>query len=208
MSKQGLFVVVDGGEGTGTSTITKWLASDRGFVSTREPGGSPFGEEIRDLALHSKYAKDADAETLFALMWAARRDHMNHTVIPALERGMSVVSDRFDSSTWAYQIRGQQAWQMEHFFYVMRQYYLQREPNLYVILDASPEVGLARVAERKGKAVDHFDSRSITFHNRVREGYLEFIKDKPHVVINATQPLSKVKAAVWQSIQDVKKSCD
>src|SRR5690242_17210385 len=107
---RGKFVVVDGGEGAGKSTVVKRVvehcqAHGRDIIATREPGGSPFAEKIRELIL-SPDAKAADAEVMFGLFWAARRSHLVETVFPALEEGTSVLCDRFDSSTWAYQIVG------------------------------------------------------------------------------------------------------
>ncbi|MDP2650293.1 MAG: dTMP kinase, partial [bacterium] len=100
-TKKGTFIVIDGGEGSGTTTVAKAVVEHFGWgaVYTREPGGSPYAEKIRDLVL-SDEAKHSDAETQFALFWAARRDHLKHSVIPALADGKIVISDRFDSSTY------------------------------------------------------------------------------------------------------------
>ncbi len=101
------------------------------------------------------------------------------TVRPALEAGVSVICDRFDSSTWAYQIVGQEQGQLRHLFYKMRQHYLASvEPDRYVILDVRPEVGLAR-AKGRGETLTHFDERDLDFHRRVSAGFLEFARALP-----------------------------
>src|SRR5579864_4280814 len=106
--EKGKFIVLEGGEGAGKSTqlrVIKEILGDD-IVITREPGGSPYAEEIRNVILKSTNAGQADAKTHFALFWAARADHMKNTVLPALNAGKHVISDRFDSSTFAYQIYG------------------------------------------------------------------------------------------------------
>jgi len=200
--KRGFFAVVDGVEGSGTTSIAKWLAKEHSFITTREPGGSPAAEAIRRLALKSKYAKDLYAETQFALMWAARFDHMRNTVTPYLEQGKDVVSDRFDASTWAYQIRGQDCFRLSSIFNDMRALYVRYVPDLYVILDVDPKIGLERVRKRKNRKMDHFDSRALSFHGRVRRGYLEFAAaGHCSAIVDASLPLKDVKELVWEAMR-------
>ncbi|MCX6717094.1 MAG: dTMP kinase, partial [Candidatus Taylorbacteria bacterium] len=145
--KKGLFIVVDSGEGAGkTSQLNraKEVFGDS-LVLTREPCGSPYAEEIRNIILKSPNAGQADANTLFALFWAARADHMKNTIIPALEAGKTVISDRFDSSTFAYQIIAQEAKELKDFFWQMRDFYLgDLKPDIYIYFDIDPVIGLAR----------------------------------------------------------------
>ena len=193
--KRGKFIVIDGGEGSGKTTILKWFAETpvgKNFLITHEPGGTNFADKIRALIL-SKEAKDAGAETQFGLMWAARAEHLKKKIIPALAKGVNVISDRFDSSTFAYQIYGQEAKHLERLFWQTREVFLrERKPDFYIFLDVKPEVGLARVASRKEKKA-HFDERRLDFHRRVRTGFLEFLKNVPHKIIDANQSMKAVQ---------------
>ena len=187
----GKFIVIDGGEGSGKTTILKWFAKTplgKKVLITHEPGGAELAHKIRALDL-SKKAKEAGAETQFCLMWAARADHLKNKIIPALAKGVSVISDRFDSSTFAYQIYGQEARHLEKLFWQTREIFLrERKPDLYIFLDVKPEVGLKRVAGRK-EAKTHFDERASAFHQRVRAGFLRFFKNVPHKIIDANQSM-------------------
>ena len=154
--------VICGGEGSGKSTVIK-AVKERfpDAVITREPGGSPYAEHIRDVMFKDELAKDANSETMFGLFWAARADHMNRLVLPALREGKTVVSDRFDCCTFAYQIHGQKAAYLEELFWQTRRVFLkERTPDAYIFLDVDPEIGLKRVAGRPGKK-NHFDERDI-----------------------------------------------
>jgi len=126
-------------------------------------------------------------------MWAARAEHLKNKIIPALAKGVSVISDRFDSSTFAYQIYGQEAKHLEKLFWQTREVFLrERKPDLYIFLDVKPEVGLKRVAGRK-EAKTHFDERALAFHQRVRTGFLGFLKNVPHKIIDANQSMKAVQ---------------
>ncbi len=200
--KKGLFIVVDSGEGAGkTSQLNRAKeVFGNALVLTREPGGSPYAEEIRQLILKSPNASQADAKTLFALFWAARADHMKNTILPALEAGKIVISDRFDSSTFAYQIIAQGASELKDFFWQIRDFYLgDNKPDLYVYFDIDPVIGLARKNQQGGEELNHFEARKIDFHNRLREGFKEFITHVPHQVIDASQPIEKV----WDDFKEV-----
>lgn len=196
MAKQkGTFIVLDGGEGSGKTTVAKEIVKQFGWgaVYTHEPGGSSYAEKIRDLVL-SDEAKSSDAETQFALFWAARRDHLKHVVTPALADGKIVICDRFDSSTYAYQIVAQGNIQLLDLFWKIREHFLKNiEPNKYILLDVSPEVGLARVKNR-GDKMTHFDKRKLDFHKKVNKGLKEFITTqiKDGEVVDAEQSLEKV----------------
>ncbi len=186
-----LFAVLDGGEGSGTTTLSHRLhARFPNSIRTREPGGSSLAEELRSLILRTEAAA-YDAETMFAAFWAARRDHMREIIMPARKQGRMVFSDRFDSSTWAYQIRGQEQSQLVDLFWAMRAHYLKDcAPDMYIILDVPPEIGVARAKSRGGE-VTHFDLAEMAFHHRVRAGFLEFVRDprttQRQAVIDATK---------------------
>ncbi|PIT90906.1 dTMP kinase [Candidatus Kaiserbacteria bacterium CG10_big_fil_rev_8_21_14_0_10_49_17] len=161
MSK-GKFVVIDGGDGAGKTTLIKQLEAEFKqrnilFHDTREPGGSRYAEEIRSLILNKAEARNADAETMFALFWAARRDHVVNTISRLCEKGILVVSDRFDSSTYAYQIFGQEEKQLEDLFWVVRNHYLRGcEPDVYIWIDVDPHVGMRRRAFQRDEKKQPF----------------------------------------------------
>lgn len=201
--KKGLFIVVDSGEGAGkTSQLNRAreLYGDS-LIITREPGGSLYAEEIRNIILKSPNAGQADAKTLFALFWAARADHMKNTIVPALLSGKTVISDRFDSSTFAYQIIAQDAKELKDFFWQMRDFYLgDLKPDLYIYFDIDPVIGLARKSGQGTEETNHFEARKIDFHNRLRDGYKEFLTKVPnHATIDASQPIDKV----WEEFKNL-----
>lgn len=202
MFKKGLLVSLEGVECTGKSTQIKLLkeyCDTKGISATvtREPGGSSYAERIRDLILHDEHAKYANALTMFLLFWAARADHMQRTVIPALAEGRLVITDRFDGTSFSHQLYGQEATHLEEYFFQTRRVVLNTvTPHLYVILDMEPKKSLARLAARRGEPQNHFDKREIDFHERVRKGCLQFAKLFPSVVIDA----DREKEAVHEDI--------
>lgn len=202
-NERGKFIVIEGGEGSGKSTMVK-IAKEHfpRMLITREPGGSPFAEMIRNLILCDE-AKDAHGETQFGLFWAARFDHVHNKVKPALEMGTHVLTDRFDSSSFAYQIYGQEAKHLKDLFLKMREVYLKEyTPDLYIYLQVDPKEGLRRVAERKGRA-NHFDARAIDFHHRLHEGYMDFLTLVPHKIINANESMGGVQSHFLKILKDV-----
>lgn len=205
-TKKGLFIVFDGGEGSGKTTLLKRAVEyfKDELVTTREPGGAFYAEEIRNLILHSPNAKEADARTMFALFWAARADHMKNTVIPALNSGKIVISDRFDSSTYAYQIVAQGARELQELFWIVRDQYLgEYKPDVYVYLDLDPEVGIERKNQQKDEKQNHFDKRNLQFHEALRRGYKEFFANKNHKVKSVIIDAAKSKDEVWQDFMGV-----
>ncbi|MDP3661413.1 MAG: dTMP kinase [bacterium] len=198
-NKKGRFFVLEGGEGSGKSTQIRKIQECFGarILITREPGGSPYAEEIRSLILNSENAKQADAKTHFALFWAARADHLKNTIIPALARGQNVLVDRFDSSTYAYQIFAQKASGLRDFFWDMRRFYLGKNiPARYFFLDVEPHIGLSRKQKQKGEILNHFDERDVQFHTRMRRGLLDFFKQVPCSTIDANLPFDTVTQAL------------
>jgi len=198
-----LFIAIEGGEGSGKSTLMIALKEALGdaILSTREPGGSPYAELIRTAALKNPLAKDAPAETTLCLMFAARFDNVVNSIIPSLKKGVPVVADRFDGSSYAYQIASQSSL-LEDLFWNLRSK-LSITPDLYVFVDVDPREGLRRAHGRNqtllhGAKYDHFDNREITFHENVRKGYLKFFEKikplgTPYLIIDANRPLEVVK---------------
>jgi len=197
-NKKGYFVVLEGGEGSGKTTLLKRIFSSNSFagaVVTREPGGSPYSEEIRNIILNSGNAKQANALTMFYLFCAARADHLKNTIIPALEAGKIVICDRFDASTFAYQIFAQEAKELEPLFWEMRNYLLEKDkyaPDIYIYLDVNLALGLARKNKDQNDKQNHFDERNVKFHKDLRLGFEEFFKNVPHEIINANNSEDEV----------------
>jgi dTMP kinase len=195
----GRFVTVEGGEGVGKSTnleFVRRLIEDRGFevVATREPGGTPAAERIRELLLaHGEETMPPIAELL--LFFAARSLHVANVIRPALARGAWVVCDRFTDTTRAYQGsgRGLDAELIER---LAAHVHPGLEPDLTLLLDAPAEIGGAR-ARRRGTA-DRMEQEQREFHARVREGYLALAGRWPEriVVIDAARPITDVQTAV------------
>jgi dTMP kinase len=207
-SGRGRFISFEGGEGSGKSTQIKKLA-DRleaarlRTVVTREPGGSPGAEVIRHLVL-SGMGKllGAEAETL--LFAAARDDHVRTVILPALNQGTWVLSDRFSDSTRAYQGRlGKVAPAVLN---AMERVTIGNlKPDLTIVLDVPVEVGLKRAAARRGQgAPDRFESEDVKFHQELREAYREIAAADPNrcVLIDATADPNAVAAQIWTALRD------
>ncbi len=178
--ERGRFITLEGGEGAGKSTQVRRLASSlrgRGLevVTTREPGGSPGAEEIRTLLVTGDAGRWSPVtETL--LHFAARRDHLERTVWPALERGAWVISDRFADSTLAYQGYGlglDKEVIVRLYANVVGNFY----PDLTLILDLPAGAGLARAKARS--AADRYEDMDISFHRRLCEGFLDIAAHDP-----------------------------
>lgn len=202
---KGKFIVIEGVDGAGKSTQIKKLQEFFGerVLVTREPGGSEFGEVIRDLALKHPLAKEASGKTQFCLMWASRADHLDKKIRPAINNGVLVISDRFDSSTFAYNISGQKEVGMEDLFWNIREIVLgDLKPDLYIFLDLDPKIGMER-QNRDDIKKDHFDERDAEFKNRVRGGYLEFLDNKkiPSVVVDASGTIDEVFEKIIEQIK-------
>ncbi len=199
----GLFVAFEGGERVGKSTQLRALGEHlarRGVahVLTREPGGNPAAEAIRDVVLHPRYAGlDVRAEAL--LFAAARGEHVRDVVRPALERGEVVVTDRYLDSSVAYQgvarglgrdvVEGLSLWATRGLV-----------PDLTVVLDADETTGLARVAEP-----DRLEAESSQFHGVVRRAFLGLAARAPHryLVLDASQPVDAVASAVAARVDEL-----
>ncbi len=189
------FIVLEGGDGAGKSSLLEAVKREfkDSVLITREPGGSPYAEAIRRLALNDPLAKDATAETMLCLMFAARFDHVVKTIIPALQSGKHVITDRFDASTFAYQLYAQESRGLEELFWNLRKK-ISRLPDLYIYADVDVEEGLRRTSKRAlGQGEEnHFDARDIAFHTRQREGYGAFLNTVNHRIVNANQSLESV----------------
>lgn len=197
---RGRFITLEGGEGGGKSTqarrLAAWLEPRVGeVVLTREPGGAPGAEQIRHLLVDGDVQRwDPVAEAL--LHFAARRDHLVTTILPALQRGAWVVSDRFADSTMAYQGYGHGV-DRAALADLYRICVGSLKPDLTLILDLPVDAGLARAAGRAG-GEDRYERMGRDFHERLRQGFLEIARGEPGrcVVIDAAQDEDSVHAAI------------
>ena len=203
---RGRFITLEGGEGAGKSTQQNRLVarlSELGFdvVSTREPGGSEGGEAIRELLVNGP-ADKWSAVTEVLLMNAARRDHLERRIRPALERGAFVVCDRFADSTRAYQGAGGEA-DPALIDAIERHVVGETRPDLTLILDLPVEEGLQRAAGRGGGEA-RFEAKGIDFHQRLRQGFLAIAAAEPKrcVVIHSAQPQEVVAEAIWAAVRE------
>jgi len=207
-TKSGRFIVIEGGGGSGKSTLTQLLretyAAEK-IVYTREPGGTVFAEEVRKL-LFMPETKQVSINAIIPLVTAARIDHVERTIAPAIARGQHVVSDRFDSSTYAYQIFGGERSDLKDWFWELRKRYATVLPETYIFLDIAPEKAIARARARNAsgvKAQNYFDEKETAYHARVYAGYREFLEHVPHAIVNADQPLEEVKADFLSVIRPI-----
>ncbi len=203
------FIVLEGGEGSGKSSVLIALREALGdaVVTTREPGGSPFAEVIRNTALKDPLAEGALPQTMLSLMFASRFEHVAKTILPAMKSGKSVITDRFDGSSFAYNVIAQSEGALEEVFWHLRKQ-LNVLPDLYIYIDVSSEEGLRRANSRNQSLLDgnHFDNRAIAFHNSVRDGYKKFFGNKEikSVVVDGHRPIAEVQREVldivWKMI--------
>ena len=198
---RGRFITLEGIEGAGKSTVAQlvvaWLAQ-RGVPArlTREPGGTPLAERVRQIVLsHGTEALSPVTETL--LMFAARALHVQGVIAPALARGEWVVCDRFTDATRAYQGsgRGVDAALIETLAHAVHP---QLTPDCTLLLDLPVAAGMARARGRSGAGADRFESETLDFFERVRNGYLVLARRNPQRfrVLDATQPLDAIERSV------------
>lgn len=204
--KKGKFIVIDGIRGSGKSTVIKHLKEklkNQDVIFTREPGGSPYAEKIREVML-DEMGRQADGNTQFGLIWASRADHLKNTIIPALKEGKTVISDRFDVSTYGLQIYAQEAYHLKDLFFEIRKAIVgENGPDLYVCLDVDIEEGTKRYNQRVHGTVSHFHDREPEYYERMRKGYLEFMGLFPSKIVDANQSLDKVLLAVDEAVKDI-----
>ncbi|RPE81267.1 dTMP kinase [Vulcaniibacterium tengchongense] len=191
------FVTLEGGEGAGKSTVLAALREElaaRGFeaVCTREPGGTPLAERIRELLLDPRH-EPPSAEAELLLMFAARAQHVRETILPALRRGAWVISDRFTDASYAYQ--GAARGGDPAFIAELERRAVGIVPALTLLLDVPVALGLQR-ARGRGAAADRIEAEREEFFERVRAGYLERARGEPRRfrTIDATQPADAVAA--------------
>ncbi|QQG38368.1 MAG: dTMP kinase [Candidatus Kaiserbacteria bacterium] len=202
--QRGKFIVFEGGEGSGKTTIVDMLRKEfSDFVYTQDPGGTALGHQIRDL-LMSERTKGIDVRAELLLFLAARAQMVSEIIVPALESGTHVISNRFALSSIAYQIYGRQKPELLPLYTKVSDIILENcKPDATIFLDVSPEVGIARVHSREEEPT-RFDNESIEFHTRVREGYKKHLAEfGTPVVIDADKPLEEVWTEVLKTVQSL-----
>jgi dTMP kinase len=200
---RGRFITLEGGEGAGKSVqrdrlVQALRAAGLETVATREPGGSPSAEAVRELLL--AHGTDWQPLSEALLHAAARSQHLAETVRPALEAGRWVVSDRFSDSTRAYQGWGQGV-ALETLDQLEAMVVADTRPDLTLMLDVAPEVGLAR-AEGRGQGADRYEAMDLPFHARLRDGYRAIAEAAPErcVLIDAGGSADAVAAEIRSAV--------
>lgn len=202
-----LFVTFEGGEGSGKSTVLKKvdiLLREEGYetVISREPGGTPISEEIRNVILDRKNT-NMDPRTEALLYAASRRQHLVEKIWPALKEGKIVLCDRFLDSSLAYQ-GGARGLGIAEILKVNEYATEGTLPDLTILFDIEPEKGLARIAANQGREVNRLDLEKISFHKGVRATFRALAKRFPgrYIVIDASQPLDHVVSDAYKAIKN------
>lgn len=207
MAREGFFITLEGGDGSGKTTVLGRVAAylqnhSMPYRITREPGGIEIAEKIRSIILDPAHtAMDARTEAL--LYAAARSQHLAEVVEPALKDGITVLCDRFVDSSLVYQgyARGlgiEEVWSINRFAIGSRM------PDLTFYLDVDPEVGLSRIAANQEREVNRLDLENLAFHQKVREGYQLVIVSDPQriVVLDANRPIHMVEQDIVRTLKE------
>ncbi|WP_438497470.1 dTMP kinase [Paenibacillus sp. IHBB 3054] len=207
MAREGFFITLEGGDGSGKTTVLGRVAAylqnhSMPYRITREPGGIEIAEKIRSIILDPAHtAMDSRTEAL--LYAAARSQHLAEVVEPALKDGITVLCDRFVDSSLVYQgyARGlgiEEVWSINRFAIGSRM------PDLTFYLDVDPEVGLSRIAANQEREVNRLDLENLAFHQKVREGYQLVIASDPQriVVLDANRPIHMVEQDIVRTLKE------
>ena len=201
---RGKFIVFEGGEGSGKTTIVeRFKKAYPDFVYTQDPGGTKLGLEIRDLLMSDK-TKGIDVRAELLLFLAGRAQMITEIIKPALDSGKIVISNRFALSSIAYQIYGRQRPGLLPLYRAVSDTILEGYmPDACILLDVTPEIGIARVHSRPDEPT-RFDNEALDFHARVREGYKKHIAEfGTPIIIDADKPLDEVWTQVQNAVQSI-----
>ncbi|MGZ0707333.1 dTMP kinase [Coraliomargarita sp. W4R53] len=203
----GLFITFEGGEGCGKSTqiaaLKKRLeTSNRAVTQTREPGGTPLGEAVRNLLQHDDAGCGMSPEAELLLFAASRAQHVRELIAPALAADQIVICDRFLDSTTVYQgvARAIDAEQVKN----INQFAVGSTlPDLTLLIDLPPEIGLARVHTRSDGQLDRMEQEAIEFFQAVRQGYLALAAAEPKRfhVLDGSQSIEQLETEIWEIVQ-------
>ena len=192
-----MFISFEGTEGVGKTTLIRKIyeylvQQGQAVVLTREPGGTPMAEQIRSLLLSVNHDENMSNDTELLLMYAARAQHLQQVIVPALLAGKTVLCDRFTDASFAYQCAGRGLSREK--LHVLNQNFVSHMPNVTFWLDAPIELGMSRARERG--ALDRFEQEKVTFFEKVRAGYQELFELSPERMkrVDATQSPEQVFA--------------
>ena len=203
----GLFITFEGGEGCGKSTQIAALkarleAIGKTVVQTREPGGTALGESIRSLLQHDDAGQGMSPEAELLLFAASRAQHVRELIAPAIAQGQIVLCDRFLDSTTVYQgvARAIDSKKVD----TINQFAIgDTTPDLTILIDLPPEIGLARVHARSDGQLDRMENEAIEFFQAVRQGYLDLAKSEPKrfLVLDGSQTVEELETQIWQKVE-------
>ena len=206
---KGIFITIEGPDGAGKTTVIKELnkqlakTSQIEIILTREPGGIPISEKIRQIILDPENT-EMDERTEALLYAAARRQHLVEKVLPALEEGKLVLCDRFIDSSVAYQGAARGIGEEE--VYQLNQFAIEGHlPDLTLYLDVPSEVGLERINKgRKAEELDRLDKEALPFHQKVRASYITLLEENPDriVLVDAKEDIEKVVKNCYDLIKE------
>ena len=212
MTKRGKFITFEGPEGAGKTTQAKRLIlalKDIGgqVLYTREPGGTPTGEAIREILQYNKAGESIAPETEVLLFAASRAQLVRKVILPALDQGIHVVCDRFADSTTAYQGYGR-GFSVEQMITINQFAIDGAVPDITILLDLEIAKGFDRLSKRHREGQgrwDRIENEERAFHERVRQGYLELARKWPDrfVIVNSAQDEETVSGEVWRIVQRV-----
>ena len=203
----GLFITFEGGEGCGKSTQiatlkTRLEAMGKTVVQTREPGGTALGESVRNLLQYDDAGQGMSPEAELLLFAASRAQHVRELVAPAIAEGQIVLCDRFLDSTTVYQgvARAIDSKKVD----TINQFAIgDTMPDLTILIDLPPEIGLARVHARSDGKLDRMENEAIEFFQAVRQGYLDLAKSEPKrfLVLDGSQSVEELETQIWQRVE-------
>ena len=203
----GLFITFEGGEGCGKSTQIAALkarleAMGKTVVKTREPGGTALGESVRNLLQYDDAGQGMSPEAELLLFAASRAQHVRELIAPAIAEGQIVLCDRFLDSTTVYQgvARAIDSKKVD----TINQFAIgDTNPDLTILIDLPPEIGLARVHARSDGQLDRMEKEAIGFFQAVRQGYLDLAKSEPKrfLVLDGSQSVEELETQIWQKVE-------
>jgi dTMP kinase len=207
-STNGKLISFEGSEGSGKTTQIALLAAHlqkegREVISTREPGGTEIGEQIRNIIVHNSKGDEMCAETELLLFTAARAQLVREVIAPALARGVVVLSDRYLDSSTVYQGIGRNL-AADPVAQINRFAIGNVMPDITIVLDVPTELGLARIRQRATDLPDRMERENIEFYNKVRDGYLVLAKSMSDrfVVIDGTQNQDAIAKKIWTAVKE------